>query len=522
MCSCVLGFLRYPSYVSIFLNQTMKTLNLTGLQRQSSGKPAKVVVPPKKIIPLEELPASCNDPLEVGDCCESFETACKDVLMVWYPNGRFEPTVGEELGELLEDYQDVPTISRCPCKQVLSSTTEAAAKLIDFEKGIADWKSPLNVDEKRRKFDEASEAFTAELVQFDKYMAAFKRLQEKDARDNKKSKRAIRTRKTKYQQALEKKGIPSSFAKVIAPIAYGHDQAEADVQLTLGGALDFDAVGDDGPYSVEQFENRARGVNLPADFGGLGGMLRRLTEASKPELTKIANDGINHLKISKVCPITKEKKIARHCFKSMKLKTPWSWALNDGCSLSEMPCERVISRIFEVERFSMSPDTFPLNGTAGLLVVLSGVVCVMVLSADMIAEEMDIHRYLNSIKDDVLSDEAVAIVGAGRAVWIPFGHVAVLCGLSANRSTLDKNMDSRGRPKVVKDAEREFCNTLWIGCYGQDDAKNEASIRNSVMARLQSQKSSLPSSFETLANWQTWHSIMLAAGNDDSKKGSDE
>lgn len=478
--------------------------------------------PPKRTLALEELEDTCNDPLQVGDCCEAFEEACKGVLAQWFPKGRDEETLGEEFGELLEDYKDAPNIARCPCKQVLQTSTASAQKLLEFESSIASWNAPLSVVEKRRQFDDMSKSFTDAMVQFNKYMVAFRRLEDKDKASNACTKRKVRTRKRKYATHLEGKGVPASLAKVLGQYVFSHDE-KPDVGMTCAGAIDFTAVDDEGPYMLESFD-RPRAVNLPHNFVGLGGVLKKLCEANRVDLTKIHDDGISTLKVEQkqknATTGKQEKIVSRHCFKSFKLKQAFSWTINENCSLSEFSCERGISRIFECERFSMNPESFALHATAGLIVVLKGTVSIVVLDRDSIASEMDIGRYLSALNDDSLNDECICIAEEGRAVWVPFGHVAVMVGMASCRSTLSANTDSRGRPKQTgKDApEREFVQTLWLSCHSSDNATMESYVRNSVMARLQSQKSSLPPSFENLGSWQTWHSIMLAAAAEDEKK----
>ena len=484
---------------------------------------------------LKDIADACDDPLVLDKACEVFKHHISHLLRKWRwkENGkdRYADLV---YAQLLYKHRDVPKIARCPCETVLDTARAAAKKVEEFEKDIDSWKAPCDTAAYKEEYNKLEHGFTAAMVLFDKYMQAFNDCERDLKMLKNRQNRNYRTRREALAKAIGKGSVPDSLSKLVSDVVLKHDGDDSFPVLTITDLANIEVVCDD-EVEASQFENP---VCVTGKEKGLSKKLRDFVDLHEEEFKVMLKQGIDKLQPG---PQQKGKKEepSHFCMRSYGFKEPFTYDFcPNGKNLSENPAVRGLFRVFQVNEFSMDARSFPCHGVGGFVVCLTGTITITLVPPDIADDESDLVRYLADGKDPALAGCVRVLMTPGTSVYVPFGFIGCIVGISEHRKSKDDEPEEagekRGRPKKSETSskdEKEYCSSLFLPCFSTDGSKFKEETVRSVMARLALSKAYLPSRWQEMEGWQVWHSVMSttleehdkrrAAQAEDSKKDVD-
>ena len=313
---------------------------------------------------------------------------------------------------------------------------------------------------------------------------------------------------------------------MFACIVFQHDRKnEKDQSFTMAGPSDFCVVDDKENDLHEAMFTRP--FVVPPGEEHIPKLIGDVVKNHKDTLDKHIAGGMTALKAVAEQHKGKETFNGGHCSRSFELKPPLKYDL-PNVDISEVSHERGLVRVFQAEKLSMNGKAFSLHGTAGFAVVLRGWVVVAVLQQELITGEQDVMKWLQQEKEKAIEDIPRAVLGPGDAMFVPYGSVGVMMGLSEKRSTAVTVVEeAKGRPNKKKDSsvdEIEYIATAWLPCYSVKDADYLPAVRRSVLARLQHCSADMSAPFKSCESWKNYMSFMQQAQerDDDAEKKEEE
>ena len=144
-----------------------------------------------KVVPLAELPPTASKPLQLFDVKSSFRVAL-DSLMLQYTVERPDKTtdVAEAFREKATVFKQHPFMQQIPWEQSIEQVKTFGAEVQMMITELNDWTLPVDVSDKRKKFDRLKETFTEALSVLQEYEETIDKLssRERSAEEAKKAK----------------------------------------------------------------------------------------------------------------------------------------------------------------------------------------------------------------------------------------------------------------------------------------------------------------------------------------------
>ena len=144
-----------------------------------------------KVVPLAELPPTASKPLQLFDVKSSFRVAL-DSLLLQYTVERPDKTtdVAEAFREKATVFKQHPFMQQIPWEQSIEQVKTFGAEVQMMITELNDWTLPVDVSDKRKKFDRLKETFTDALSVLQEYDETIDKLstRERSAEEAKKAK----------------------------------------------------------------------------------------------------------------------------------------------------------------------------------------------------------------------------------------------------------------------------------------------------------------------------------------------
>ena len=144
-----------------------------------------------KVVPLVELPPTASKPLQLFDVKSSFRAALY-ALMLQYTVERPDKTtdVAEAFREKATVFKQHPFMQQIPWEQSIEQVKTFGAEVQMMITELNDWTLPVDVSDKRKKFDRLKETFTDALSVLQEYEETIDKLssRERSAEEAKKAK----------------------------------------------------------------------------------------------------------------------------------------------------------------------------------------------------------------------------------------------------------------------------------------------------------------------------------------------
>ena len=168
-----------------------------------------------KVMPLSELPASVTKPLQLFDVKSSFKAAL-DALHLKYLVERPDKItdVAEVFRAKAEEYKGHPFMKQIPWETAIESIKEQGAIVESMIADLNDWTLPVNVDDKRQKFDVLQNDFQTALLSLQDYEETIEKLATRERTVAQAEKDKYKHIHHKLYQMAIRHCVPKGIAKV--------------------------------------------------------------------------------------------------------------------------------------------------------------------------------------------------------------------------------------------------------------------------------------------------------------------
>ena len=151
----------------------------------------------------------------------------------------------------------------------------------------------------------------------------------------------------------------------------------------------------------------------------------------------------------------------------------------------------------EVCKFDVRPTAFPWKGFAGFITQTSGKGGIVVLDRDRVQESAgELATYLGELPKLALQKAPAYFLSPGQSVWIPFGHMPLIVGLSGtSQSGFEFMEDARSRKRrgVNEKIQPDFVSYAVTLCLNERFSESDGA---DVLAHLTRAWASIPPSIQ--------------------------
>jgi len=192
----------------------------------------------------------------------------------------------------------------------------------------------------------------------------------------------------------------------------------------------------------------------------------------------------------------------------VKNVTPFPW--------NKDPDKKVVNPIADVPSLffcgrdlmlELTAVGMPHRGLAHYFYVYKGLVCVVLLDREQVAEHPDLKSWLKDEDAKALFSNQAAIVREGEAVFVPSGFAPLCVGLPADRDFTPEiaklSLRGRSRGKKKEPLSSAFLAGITL-CFEQDTADFPAPLRRAILAGYNMGAQYFPKALKTLQSVKNW------------------
>ena len=361
----------------------------------------------------------------------------------------------------------------------IDTAVSARDALIEYKASVDKWKPPFAFSSERPKVMELSRVYDEKRVAALSYRTIMNKVKVVVVAERSGGKRKERTCRDAYVALFKEEGttVSDAIAKCNGDVLFNRTDkpSEGCYSVSYGSPLLTSAMlGDKSCFShprvilsLEDMADHADDIthwHKECD--------RRIKENATVCLQKHA-DGVAQIKSGTttggLCSIEPASEFIIN--DSHGLRKDWF----EAPAVNRVP--QVTSQV-GVQRLAFRAD--PYRGHSRFVHVISGTVCVTVLTGQQVTDNPNLDEYLKKLPSTALSKNAVFVLSTGSSLWIPFGMMPVIIGTPTYSLSKKGMQDHREMKPVDRKNPEEYVSVAMTLIYDKSDGANQQAVAAAV------------------------------------------